>query len=72
MCPWDSSDLQHFSKLYAKYYGVVLSVNEAELKLMALVQLLQAARESHSNCSRNGNSNTVTGNKNKTNLNWND
>lgn len=69
MRPWDKSDLQHFSKLYTKHYGVVLSLNEAELKLTALVQLLQAARKSRSNSFRNGTSNTVTGNKNKTNLN---
>ena len=69
MRPWDKSDLQHFSTLFSKHYGEGLSTNELELRLTALVQLLQAARESRSSYFRNGTSNTVTGNKIKTNLN---
>lgn len=58
MSSFDSKDLQKFSKLYTKVYGVVLTLDQTEKRLASLVELLSTVRESR--LSRNGNSNTVT------------
>lgn len=45
-----SSAIQDFQALYERYYGVVLPVEEAEIKLGALLGLLAAVRTRASAC----------------------
>jgi hypothetical protein len=62
MSLFTTDDLQEFSKLYTKVYGVVLTLDETESRLTSLTELLATARESR--LTRNGTSNPVTYNTN--------